>query len=833
MSDSKGTGSRSMRIWLRNRLNAFGRDDRGSVTIQVIFFSLMVFGATGIVLDAGRVYDTHSRIQIYADNMAYMAASELDRKDNSIERATDAVFSNLLLGADSSAGYYTVTDLKFYDGMQPSNALQNNLTEAFPDAPLATTTSFGGGASIAANTQSSATHVVVSVAANISAVTRFVTQTIPDIGYDNPVNASAKNRAKQIGPDSYDLAVVSAATLNRESCAKLTTLVMCNPWEDQTGSANALEASIADPDNTTVPGRSLMYFAPNLQQSGVPSDQIVTNGEDHGSLFPWNINHQLFQIDGANTDPGLLCSGDFLRNLAGTVIAGGASTQEYLDARDRCLMARAAAPEVCWSDDDPLAIRPASGDTVLRSVNTIFDIWNEPFDSIIEAGSSVTPTGASPVTAAQFFEPDRLAITTYETADRFGVPDPANPRGQCNHTPNPDFDSNLPTSASNLEFINLPDDRLVQDGIPDYNLPWPCDDPNTAIDETDPVNASPDSFQPAYDTIPQPGWTYLAGTRGEGVGYDFCHDKTLGRQDTARQVRTQCLIDSEVAADPDAARLQCQQDYVIATSFDGCAASAIPGREREECGCEIDFVGDHHEGGQPLYMFARTLGFRNHIYDFDNVGQANAVLPLSPFSTEIMTWYQFYQKQRQIQLLPTDQATDGDRSRVAMWNGAAPASPDDPQDAVQDYALATGPSGVHSELRQGYVKNYPDDFLALSGQAPSGGGGVGFDPSAVLLNEGRERRRIRAAMVNCNVVTGLVPDSNGDTRVANGGTYDVTLDDMRIMDAYIPNPAGIFCGPDTVACDIPDSVETSMYIELIEDVTEGVTSDIFTVQLVR
>lgn len=831
---------------LRNRLAAFGREDRGSVTIQVIFFSLMVFGATGIVLDAGRVYDTHSRIQIYADHMAYLAASELDRQDDSIERATNAVFGNQILGADKNTGYYTVSDIRFFDGMQPSVSLQNDMSQAFPDdMHLATTTGVGDGDSVDAAVQSSATHVVVTVAANVSAVTRFVTQTIPDIGYGNTVNDGADDRLKQIGPDNYDLEVVAAATLNRESCAQLTTLVMCNPWEDQSGAANALEVEKTDP-NYSVPGRSLVYFAPNFAQAGVPSDRIIQNGENHGSLFPWNENHQLFQIDGADADPAGLCSGDFLRNLAGQVVSGDASSQEYLDARDRCLMARATAPAVCWSDDDPLAIRPASGDTVVRSVNTIFDIWNEPFDTILADASSVDPTGTAPITAADFFEPDRLAISTYETADRFGVDDTG--VHACS----------LATEADGVTlktdpvtgFAIVADDRLVQDGIPDYNQAWPCDVPeldpsqpnfglapepgeagyDVSLDESHSSNASPDSFQPAYDTIPQPGWTYLAGTRGEGVGYDFCHDKTLGRQDTARQDLAQCLLDVTGDGDPTTTPAQCQADYVNATSFDGCAASATPGREREECGCEIDFVGDHHEGGQPLYMFARTLGFRNNIYQFDNFGQANAVMPLSPFSGPI-TWYEFYLRQREIQLPPTGQRTRGDRTRVSTWNG----DPDRAQNAVQDFGLQSNPDNApHSHTRQGYVKNYPDDFLAMTGEASSAGGGPTYDPSAVLLNSGRERRRMRAAMVNCSAVTGLVADSNGETRQPNdNGTYDVTLDDMRIMDAYIPNPAGIFCGEDTVACDIAGSIETSMYIELIEDVTEDVTSDTFMVQLVR
>ncbi|MEM9061988.1 MAG: hypothetical protein AAGD13_16120 [Pseudomonadota bacterium] len=845
---AKDTTKGSILGRLRSTCSRFCGDERGTATIQVIFFSLMVFGATGIVLDSGRVYDTHNGMQMYADQIALLAANELDGKDDSIARAQTAVFGDgsggLLSATDLRAGGFVVEQLLFYSDMEASSLSQNDMTEAFPESNRVGYATASATEGSAADSESAA-YVVAVISADVSAATRFMTQTIVNLGNTSDRNEGASSKVSQIGPDSYGLRAVAAATLDRMSCADLSALVMCNPWEDQDEADNPLlepkelSDGSANPAHT-VPGRSLFFFAPNFANGAVPSDQIITNGEEHGSLFPWDLNHQLFQIADPISDPSGVCSGTFLRDLAGQIITAGADTQEYIEARDRCLMAQATAQNMCWTDDDPLKIKPANGDTVLRSVNTAFDIWLPPFEEILQDGRPVDGSGALPFTPANFFEPDRLAVTTYELADRFGQPDGSMP-AMCEYAR--DGDGNILTDADGNEL--LADIRLIQDGIPDYNQPWPCDDPRTAsTDESDPANAMVDIFQPAYDTIPGPGMTYVAGTRGEGMGYDFCHDKTLGRQDVARQVLDQCLLDAEALADPadqDAAAAQCQDDYVLATSYDGCAASATPGREREECGCEIDFVGDHHMGESPLYMFARTRAYRNNSYDFDG-GDPNSVIPIGPF-TGPNSWYLFYQAQRDAQV--DDQLqTNGDRTRVEFWNGEAPATPDDVADYAARYVPGTestlensaGEPVQYSDAR--YLKNFPDDYLDMTGNT-----GVSSDLGAVsdiatldgaLIHGNRERRRIRAAMVNCGVVTGTVADEEGNFRSANAdGSYDVTLDDMYVIDSYIPNPAGMFCGEGDVGCEIAASVETSMYIELIEDVTDEVTTDDFTARLVR
>ncbi len=82
------------RLWkaMRRGARGFRRDERGSVTLQMIFFSLMLLGTTALVLDSGRLYTQHSQMQAFADQMALAAANELDGQEDSIPRALNAVF---------------------------------------------------------------------------------------------------------------------------------------------------------------------------------------------------------------------------------------------------------------------------------------------------------------------------------------------------------------------------------------------------------------------------------------------------------------------------------------------------------------------------------------------------------------------------------------------------------------------------------------------------------------------------------------------------------------------------------------------------------------------
>ena len=113
----------------------------------------------------------------------------------------------------------------------------------------------------------------------------------------------------------------------------------------------------------SVPGRSLLYFAPNF--AGNPSP--VVNGQtEHGSVYQWDVNHQLFKLTGPLADAAALCSDANVPRITG---------EDYITARDRCMMARAQTDTVCWSGDEAMTIAPAHGPDVARAVNTIFDIW--------------------------------------------------------------------------------------------------------------------------------------------------------------------------------------------------------------------------------------------------------------------------------------------------------------------------------------------------------------------------------------------------------------------------------------------------------------------------
>ncbi len=458
---------------IRASLSRFKSDQRGSVTMQIIVFSLLLFGTAGIVLDSGRVYYTHTQLQAYADQMALAAANELDGQDDAIQRAANAVYGfdgslPFMEKAGIAAGAFEIESVSFYSSMVESDLPQNDMTEAFTDGnqvALATgpNPTFQGNPEEASN---NALFAVVKVGqkslpsafARISETTYNLTQAFG---------------ARKEEPFSQELefSATSAAMLQRRTCADLSTLVLCNPWEDQ--SSSPLDVPKTDA-SYSVPGRSLMYFAPNFEGVGL-GEVPISNGTSHGSLYPWNENHQLFRLTNPVADPGGVCSLDFLLALA-SEDASSESGSDYLTARDRCLMARARSETVCWGPGAELSITPAPGPMVSRALNTVFDVWLPPFD---DAVTNNVPVSGSGLTRAQFYEPDSLATTPYETADRFGA------------------------------TINDP-----QDGTPDYG--------------TD-ANGNPisDILEIDYDTVPAPGHAFRPSIyNAAGTGFDPCHGNT-------------------------------------------------------------------------------------------------------------------------------------------------------------------------------------------------------------------------------------------------------------------------------------------------------------------
>ena len=670
--------------WGHRRLvAAFVADRRGSVTIQIIIFSILLFGAAGLVLDSGRVYTTHSQMQAFADQMALVAANELDGRDDAIQRATNAVFGfdgslPFMHKAGLEVGGFTVERLAFYATMAPSNRLQNDMIEAFPPATALAvasdaTPSYVGGDAVAAS--NAAAFVVVGVAQKeMKSIVAHIANNIV-----NPALEIGDPERSPNLPEQLEFSAVAAASMERTTCADLSTLVLCNPWEQL--SSSPLDVPKDDP-GYSVPGRSLAYFAPNYSGLGV-AEAPVANGTMHGSLYPWNVTNELFRLTNPVADPAGICSMDYLLGLADEDLADEDSA-DYMEARDRCLMARARNETVCWGPGSEFSIAPADGDMISRSLNTIFDNWLPPFR---EAITSNIPVGSTGVTRAQFYEPDKLATTFYESADRFG-PDPLT--------------------------------QPKQDGLPDYDVP-----PNS------------DEFSDFYDTVPMQGMSMLLNVHAPGGGYDICHENTYRK-------------------------------YALDDPTDACTN---------------DFIGDYYEGGTTNASFTRSR-LRDY---WQNMYFPN---PIS-LPEHVTTWYEMYQLERDnFDAL----ATFGLNSRIMQYSD-------------ENTAILGLPSNATK-----FVKKAPVEYTSLSG-------------SAGLLNPGYERRRIRSAFVNCSAATAAGRNESG--------FYEVAPEDIRVMDVYLPQPPGHFCGDNEIGCELEASIETRLYVELIEDVTDDAYTHRFVAQLVR
>ena len=72
-------------------VGAFLRDERGAMTILALMMTVMLLGFGALVVDIGRLYNLHSQMQSYVDQVALAAAAELDGQPGAIERARRAV----------------------------------------------------------------------------------------------------------------------------------------------------------------------------------------------------------------------------------------------------------------------------------------------------------------------------------------------------------------------------------------------------------------------------------------------------------------------------------------------------------------------------------------------------------------------------------------------------------------------------------------------------------------------------------------------------------------------------------------------------------------------
>lgn len=265
---------------------------------QVVMFSVLLFGTSGVVLDFGRVYSEHSIMQSYTDQAALAAAAELDRQPDSIDRAVNAVFGGLdsegndigapltktavfSSGADNQ---FNISHLVFLSDLANDAGAQSSMTGIQSD--IVYVAFADGGSNGNAGTAALEAKYVIAVAEE-----RSVSNTLISL-----INSGAETAAAS----SNVVRTVAAATRRNNYCGEFSNLVMCSRQSEMTGSHPSGSASadyelgefmeafegaryvhIADKNSGTETHR--LYRRSNPALASVATLQSICND---GSLMP-------------------------------------------------------------------------------------------------------------------------------------------------------------------------------------------------------------------------------------------------------------------------------------------------------------------------------------------------------------------------------------------------------------------------------------------------------------------------------------------------------------------------------------------------------------------
>ncbi len=377
------------------------------MTIQILILSILLFGTTGMVIDSGRVYQIHSKMQSFADQVAQSAAAELDGEGDALARACrvqTGLAGNggaLIRDVESSGHRFRIRRLYFYDrfeGVAPGRGADTQPDISHNSAFLLRA---DGSTDLCA---AAADPAQAAALETLSAQARFVAAEIDAVTLSSFAGAMYQlavgfgqvlGLVPQAGPSAAVINTIAVATLRREICVDASTLVMCNPWE---GRSPTYEAE-RDADN--LEGRTLMAFA---NAAGTPGP-----GATSATPFAWEVRNQIFElVDPVTESPA--CT------PAGLAAAFPGVPAEV--ARPACLMAQ-RPQRMCFQET--VEVRPAAGATVVAALNAAFDLPNYPF----EPGVSYDPAArVSGRPAGSFLEPDLEVGTAWEDM-RFDTGDPA------------------------------------------------------------------------------------------------------------------------------------------------------------------------------------------------------------------------------------------------------------------------------------------------------------------------------------------------------------------------------------------------------------------------
>ncbi|MEM9010498.1 MAG: Tad domain-containing protein [Pseudomonadota bacterium] len=332
-------------------------ETRGAVTIMVVLFSAVLLTAAGLIIDFGRAFSAHSQMQAFVDKAALAAAQELDGASDAISRASTAA-NNI---AQSSS---------FIDGDGSFDI--EHLIFLTAD-PVGSDGSFDTSkiASMKTTDPELATHVLVSAAqekVRVSLLDLRIGNDTPDVE-DIPLDAFA------------------VATTQQVLCGGLSTIVMCNPFED-----DAAAFSSAMVDNAGYH----MELTVDLDVSGDP--QLSNTGD----VIRLGLMKEPAREVGVNDDD--VCSD--LALLPGVI--GGETDDELERLRDICLLAHVDPGLACVGNE--LLVKAAHPEIFATGLNTIFDFYDGPMQDVLASDPDVPQGDGSTLPRSTYFAPDEVVV---------------------------------------------------------------------------------------------------------------------------------------------------------------------------------------------------------------------------------------------------------------------------------------------------------------------------------------------------------------------------------------------------------------------------------------
>lgn len=327
--------------------------ERGAlVTIQVVLFSVMLFGAIGFVIDFGRAYSAHSQMQSFIDQVALAAAAELDQEAGSdaIARATAAAYaiSKPSLFTEGT-GSFQIAQLIF-------------LTAAPTDADGNFDYSLVTGGTLTTQNPALATHVLA-IAQQAS-----VRASLLDINISGLATTVSE----------IPIGTFAVATRRQVTCEGLSTLVMCNPFEgDATRSLQSVfEQGEGYRLRLTASTALGLAATPAEIGLGLLKDPVATMGARSGAC------------EDPATIPGY----------------AGQTGAELERLRDACLLAVVEPGLACVND--AVLVKPAPPGTVVTGLDVIFDMYDDGMAEILAADLPL----ADGRMRSEAFAPDLAAV---------------------------------------------------------------------------------------------------------------------------------------------------------------------------------------------------------------------------------------------------------------------------------------------------------------------------------------------------------------------------------------------------------------------------------------